>query len=418
MKNFVMVNVEKYSKDKIDIIKEHNVQRENFGKKINYLLKDKLDENVVVDYKSLDELEAKRIEYLKENDRQDFQKVHVVEFVIALSWDKVKDYLDNGKTTQDIDKGFKKYFEALEREYGFSPIQLSIHKDEGHVGDDGEVLYNYHAHLVAHNFSFDKGKPIISHFRKQDFRDLQTLAQNSFNDVGLDFVRGVDKRDTNAKHLKKKEFVKSLVNKEIQDINIKLNSVKKEFKATYSELNVEKNKVKEIRNLYKKGSEEYNKFNEEFEMLKAQEKEAREQYRKLQVKFETKEELEAQIKKSVLDIFNAYMKKEVPIVGKEFYKVIRGKEFFNKVLEQIKVPLNSQINEIEHYKRENESLKKALENSVPREEHIKVVKAFEIKHAQALKFEKENSRLNEIIRENGLDIKDVQRDMGEWGRDR
>lgn len=419
MKSFVMVNIEKYSKDDISKIKEHNVQRENFGKKINYLLKDKLDENVNIDYQSLDELEDKRLKYLKENNREDFQKVHLVEMVIALSWDKVKDYLDSGKTSQDIDEGFKKYVKDLELKYGFSPIQLSIHKDEGHVGEDGKLIYNYHAHLVAHNFSFDNGKPIISYFKKQDFRDLQTLAQNSFNSVGLDFVRGEDKRNTNAKHLKKGKFVEHLVNKKIRDVNIEFNRVKKELKDAYSEKNVEKNEIKKLRDLHQKGSIEYNEFDKKFQELRAQEKELRERHRKLEVEFETKEEVEAQVKKGVLDIFNAYMKEETPIMGKKFYKVEKGNEFFKKVVSQVKVPLNAQLNEVEHLRRENESLKKTLENSVPKQDYNKVVKAFEVKHAQALNYERENNRLNGIIRDNGLDVKDIKRDVeDEWGRDR
>ena len=55
----------------INIIKQHNENRKNFGKDIQYLLDKKLDENVNFTFKTLEEMEEKRLNYLKKNNRKD-----------------------------------------------------------------------------------------------------------------------------------------------------------------------------------------------------------------------------------------------------------------------------------------------------------------------------------------------------------
>ena len=401
MKNFVVMSMQKYSKEHINIIKQHNENRKNFGKDIQYLLEKKLDENVNFTFKTLEEMEEKRLNYLKKNNRKDYQKVHIVEMVVALSYDKVKQYLDEGKTTKDIDKGFYKYAKNLEDKYGFNVMDMSIHKDEGHIKENGEIQYNYHCHLVCHNFHFSTGKAIVSHMTKQDFRDMQTLAQESFNQMNLDFSRGIDKRNTNAKHLKRNDYI--------------LKVKKEELKKVYQELNLEKNNVKEQRKLYEKGSLEYETLNEEYKDLQQKEKEAREEYRNIgdkleasKVEIKNKDEYEKKIKNEISNIFENHTKLVEPTFGANFYKVENRKIFFNKVLTKVKEPLNAQLNEIEHLKRENTNLNTTLKNSIPKEDYLKVVKAFEIKHKQNLELVKKNKELNEFIKEKGLDIQDIE----------
>jgi hypothetical protein len=69
MKNFVVMSMQKYSKEHINIIKQHNENRKNFGKDIQYLLDKKLDENVNFTFKTLEEMEEKRLNYLKKNNK-------------------------------------------------------------------------------------------------------------------------------------------------------------------------------------------------------------------------------------------------------------------------------------------------------------------------------------------------------------
>ena len=408
MKNFVSMSMDTYSKDRMNKINEHNKNRTNNDKKISYLLDTKLDNNVHYTLRKIEDLEAKRLSYLAKNNKEDKQKKHIVEMVVALSYDKIKQYLEEGKTTKDIDKGFYQYAKNLENEYGFNTMEISIHKDEGHIKENGEIQYNYHGHLVFHNFNFSTGKPIASYLRRQDYRDMQTLAQKSFNEVDLDFSRGIDKRDTFAKHLKRNDFI--------------LKVKKEELKKVYQDLNLEKNNVKEQKKLYEKGSLEYETLNKEYKELQQKEKEAREEYKNIGDKLETskieiknKDDYKEKIKNEILDIFETHTKLVEPTFGANFYKVENRKDFFNKVLTKVKEPLNAQLNEIEHLKRENTNLNTTLKNSIPKEDYtklnedyIKAAKAFEIKNKQNLELVKENQRLNKFIKERGLDIQDIE----------
>lgn len=415
MKNFISMNMDTYSKDRMNKINEHNKNRTNNDKKISYLLDTKLDDNVHYTLRKIEDLEARRLSYLAKNNKEDKQKKHIVEMVVALSYDKVKQYLEEGKTTKDIDKGFYQYAKNLENEYGFNTMEISIHKDEGHIKENGETQYNYHCHLVFHNFNFSNGKPIASYLRRQDYRDMQTLAQKSFNELDLDFCRGNDKRDTFAKHLKRNEFIQKVKKEELKGIFVDISKAKEELKKVYQDLNLEKNNVKEQRNLYKKDSLEYKTLNEEYLKLQKQEKQAREEYKNIEkelkaskVEIENKDNYEKKIKNEILNIFETHTKLVEPTFGANFYKVENRKDFFNKVLTKVKEPLNAQLNEIEHLKRENTNLNTTLKNSIPKEDYIKVVKAFEIKNKQNLELVKENQRLNEFIKEKGLDIQDME----------
>ena len=67
-----------------------------------------IDKNVNLSYSNFEELENKRQNYLKSKNKNDYMQKHLVEFVVSLSFDKVKEYI---KDNQDIDKGFMQYVE-------------------------------------------------------------------------------------------------------------------------------------------------------------------------------------------------------------------------------------------------------------------------------------------------------------------
>ncbi len=140
MKNFVSVNLVTYNKNHLEIIYKHNIERKNFNSAIPYLLNEtqQLDKNVNLSYFTFEELENKRQNYLKSKNKNDYMQKHLVEFVVSLSFDKVKEYL---KDNIDIDKGFMQYVEDLKTNYGLESLSVDIHKDEGYI-ENGEVKYN------------------------------------------------------------------------------------------------------------------------------------------------------------------------------------------------------------------------------------------------------------------------------------
>ena len=280
MKDFVSVNLVTYSKEHLSIILKHNIERKNFDNNIPYLLEkgQEIDKNVNLSYSNFEGLENKRQNYLKSKNKDDYMKKHLVEFVVSLSFDKVKDYI---KDNQDIDKGFIQYVKDLKAQYAIETINLNIHKDEGFI-ENGEVKYNYHAHILAYNYNFDKNLAFASNLKKSDYRNLQTLAQNSFQSVGLDFKRGVSKFVTKKEHLNRDDYIKQQKQKQLKSLFVDISTQKKELKKIYSEINKQKIEMKKQRDLYQKVDFQYQEFNEQYLQLQQLEKQKRQEYKALE----------------------------------------------------------------------------------------------------------------------------------------
>ncbi len=270
MKNFVIVNYKKWGKEKLQIINEHNEKRKNFDKEISYLLpKNKvLGENISLKFNNFEELEKKRIQYLNSKGKKDFQGVHLLEFVVALSHDKLMNCLKNN---ENVDEGFLKYKELIEKEFGVDAISLNIHKDEGYINENGEPKFNLHAHLLTTNFDFERGGVVASIFQRKDLSKMQNLANEAFSNLG--FTRGQSSYLTKKKHLERDDFIKQEKQKELKSLFVDIDKAKKELKNIYTDLNTQKNEAKKQRNLFEKNTIEYKEFNEKFLELQKLEKE-------------------------------------------------------------------------------------------------------------------------------------------------
>ncbi|WP_151951166.1 hypothetical protein [Aliarcobacter butzleri] len=391
MKNYVNVHFKKYSKDKLEIIKKHNLDRLNFGNKIDYLLpKDKiLDKNIHFRFNNFDELEQKRQNYLKDKNKKDFQKIHFLEFVISLSSDQIMDCLKNG---ENVDRGFINFKNEIEKEFKVDALFIDIHKDEGYIKENGEVQYNYHAHLTTTNFDLEKGLIVSSNFQRKDLSKMQDLAKRSFEKFG--FERGESVHKTYKKHLKRNEFVKEIQQNELKKGFVEILKVKKELKEIYTLFNQQKNEIKILRNRYEKNSLEYNNLNLKYIELQKQEKVKREEYKNLdseirKIKLEKLEfeYLEKDTKDKIKEIILQNTKKETTMLGKEFFKIEDRNKFYNEILKvsnkNIKVQNienEQQKKEIEKLKKENQNLKNELEQQKFLTKRIK--DSFEIKHLE------------------------------------
>lgn len=91
-------------------------------------------------------------------------------------------------------KDVEKINEYLEQKHGLRAVQSSIHRDEGHINDEGKPEYNLHAHVVYCNLDQD-GKTILKGLEKADLRDLQSFVAET-----LEMTRGQSADITNAKH--------------------------------------------------------------------------------------------------------------------------------------------------------------------------------------------------------------------------
>ncbi|MFY4807883.1 hypothetical protein ACOTVK_04910 [Aliarcobacter butzleri] len=403
MKNFISVNLVSYNKSHLPIIFKHNIERKNFDKPIPYLAKkgEELDKNVNLTFSNFEDIEAKRQNYLKSKNKDDYMKKHLVEFVVSLSYDKVKEYLENN---QDIDKGFIQYAKDLKAKYGLETLNLDIHKDE-FFEENGEKIFNYHLHLLAYNYDFNKNLAFASNLKKSDYRNLQTLAQDSFQKVGLDFKRGVSKFVTKKEHLNRDDYIKQEKQKQLKALFVDINTQQKELKKIYTEINKQKIEMKKQRDLYQKFDLEYKEFNEKFLQLQALEKQKRQEYKALEnsinskkLEVENVENYEKSLKNDIANIIKEHTKKETPIIGKPFCKVEDRNKMFEKLVNKIKEPLNAQLNDINHLKRENQSLKNKNSKIVLlNQQNQKLIRNLELEKTQNKQtIDKQSKKINKL----------------------
>ena len=119
----------------------------------------------------------------------------------------------------------KKFGEECQRRWGITPLQIFLHKDEGHWlngqpdAEDKESFQvgekwfkpNYHAHIVFGWMNHDTGKS--QKLNDNDMMEMQTLA----SDI-LFMERGQSKTITDKEHLERNDFIIEKQKAELQRI--------------------------------------------------------------------------------------------------------------------------------------------------------------------------------------------------------
>ena len=120
----------------------------------------------------------------------------------------------------------KKFGEECQRRWGITPLQIFLHKDEGHWlsgqpdAEDKESFQigerwfkpNYHAHIVFDWMNHDTGKS--QKLNDNDMMEMQTLA----SDI-LSMQRGQSKAETGKEHLERNDFISEKQKAELQHID-------------------------------------------------------------------------------------------------------------------------------------------------------------------------------------------------------
>lgn len=120
----------------------------------------------------------------------------------------------------------KKFSEECQRCWGITPLQIFLHKDEGHWlngqpdAEDKESFQigekwfkpNYHAHIVFDWMNHDTGKS--QKLNDNDMIKMQTLA----SDI-LSMQRGQSKSETGKEHLERNDFIIEKQKAELQRID-------------------------------------------------------------------------------------------------------------------------------------------------------------------------------------------------------
>lgn len=120
----------------------------------------------------------------------------------------------------------RKFGEECKQRWGITPLQIFLHKDEGHwlsgqpEAEDRESFQiggkwfkpNYHAHIVFDWMNHDTGKSCK--LNDEDMTEMQSLA----SDILL-MERGQSKAETGKKHLERNDFIIKKQKAELQRID-------------------------------------------------------------------------------------------------------------------------------------------------------------------------------------------------------
>lgn len=148
----------------------------------------------------------------------------------AFEWSAVVN-LDENHTMADLERLANFFSEK----YGYQCYQIAIHRDEGHIDDNGDLKLNHHAHLEFITLDKTTGKNRQRELKPSTLRAMQSEVAEI-----LGMKRGIDKRKSGTKRieprvyasLKERERKKRLKEQEKEISN-------KERKAIYSKFRQE-----------------------------------------------------------------------------------------------------------------------------------------------------------------------------------
>ena len=145
----------------------------------------------------------------------------------------------------------KKFGEECQRRWGITPLQIFLHKDEGHWlngqpdAEDKESFQvgekwfkpNYHAHIVFGWMNHDTGKS--QKLNDNDMMEMQTLA----SDI-LFMERGQSKTITDKEHLERNDFIIEKQKAEQQRIDETKRHKEQQISLAEQELKLEKSEIR------------------------------------------------------------------------------------------------------------------------------------------------------------------------------
>lgn len=364
MRNYISVNAKYYKMGEIDRISNHNFRQS----KVDYLLpKEQIkfqNQNLIFDenfnvskkdlsLKTLDKsmrnqflklLELKQNILKKNNAKHRKNENQLIEMVVALSEEQALNYLENGV---DLMTGFKNFAKDIYKKHGLKPLGISLHLDEGNIKDNVTKL-NIHAHITFFNYDFEKEKSVLRTLQKQDFKEMQDIAANSFQKAGLNFIRGEGKEITNKKHLERNEFILSQQQQQIENYDLIL-------KSLIPKVNEEKKDLKALLNTFNKDSLEYNLVYNLVGSTMNLEKELR--------KYSKIEDFNKETKDEITKLLRRHVEKVEPVLGKDFYKLENSNALIHNLEEFVQKISNVNLEFTENQEKDEQIKKLEEQNS-------------------------------------------------------
>ncbi len=145
----------------------------------------------------------------------------------------------------------RKFGEECQRRWGITPLQIFLHKDEGHWlngkpdAEDIESFQvggrwfkpNYHAHIVFDWMNHDTGKSYK--LNDEDLVQMQTLA----SDI-LSMERGQSKAETGKEHLERNDFILEKQKAELQRMEAERQHKEQQIDLAEQELKQVKSEIR------------------------------------------------------------------------------------------------------------------------------------------------------------------------------
>lgn len=130
----------------------------------------------------------------------------------------------------------QRYGELCRKRWGIMPLQIFIHRDEGHYETPGDIASwkpNYHAHIVWDWMNHNTGKSCK--LTPQDMSEMQTILAET-----LGMERGTAKELTGREHLERTDYIIAKQKQEAEKARIAKEQTEAELKAVKGELKTEK----------------------------------------------------------------------------------------------------------------------------------------------------------------------------------
>jgi hypothetical protein len=214
---------------------------------VEHRLKNEVDRSAVEASKMISEL----YQEARENYRQKFgQKLQAKSYV----WEAVVN-LNKEHTLEDVQRLTK----AIEKETGFTGVQIAIHRDEGHINERGVPQHNLHAHITFFTLDRQTGEQLYRKqvTQKQKERGIQPMNRERLSKLQdltaqvLKMERG--KRGSKAVRLDHKAYKEAKRQElaKVKDLTAEIKELRAELKANgadredYARLEAENKRLKE-----------------------------------------------------------------------------------------------------------------------------------------------------------------------------
>ena len=222
-KNFVSVRTRFYKSANAKSLEKHvsrEVSETYDARNTASVVPELMKHNLHYLYRTIDDCDRQYQAKKGKRPRSDFRKVY--ENIVVFSEDQfVALELEYGerRAKQMLFEYLKLFTQTVRQNYGFEPLRLDLHLDEGHIDErTGVFRRNIHCHVQFYNYDFENGfSPLALMLKKEKcsytgklqtnpaMSKLQDLAGEVFKPLG--FKRGLKKSETQKSHLSRDRYI-------------------------------------------------------------------------------------------------------------------------------------------------------------------------------------------------------------------